>query len=219
MPLEFLYQYGCDGLPRKTKKDSKKTRSRLLEAALDIFSEKSFSDVTLDEIAGRVCLTKGALYWHFKNKSDILSKLIEEVFLDSERAFADEYGEPETLADLSSYYKKKLVNPDKKNKFMKVYALMLRRYEWPEDVRSDVFSNLRSLMQKEKTMINDLLLKSLREKIIREDIVAEDVSTAITSVFSGLFILTLNDVVTDDLSKCIDFICNAFIKELIHKKD
>lgn len=219
MPLEFLYQYGSDGLPRKTKEDSIKTRSRLLEAALDVFSERSFSEVTLDAIAGRVCMTKGALYWHFKNKSDILSKLIEEVFLNSAKAFADKYGEPETLADLCSYYKKKLVFPDKKDRFMKVYALMLRRYEWPEDVRSDVFSNLRSLMKKEKAMINELLLKLLREKSIREDIVTEDVSVTITSVFYGLFTLKLNEIVTDDLSKSIDFIFDAFSKELNYKEN
>lgn len=206
-------------LPRKTKEDSIKTRSRLLEAALDVFSERSFSEVTLDAIAGRVSMTKGALYWHFKSKSDILSKLIEEVFLNSAKAFADKYGEPETLADLCSYYKKKLVFPDKKDRFMKVYALMLRRYEWPEDVRSDVFSNLRSLMKKEKSMINELLLKLLREKSIREDIVTEDVSVAITSVFYGLFTLKLNEIVTDDLSKSIDFICDAFSKELNYKEN
>jgi len=206
-------------MPRKTKEDSIKTRSRLLEAALDVFSERSFSEVTLDAIAGRVCMTKGALYWHFKNKSDILSKLIEEVFLNSAKAFADKYGEPETLADLCSYYKKKLVFPDERDRFMKVYALMLRRYEWPEDVRSDVFSNLRSLMKKEKAMINELLLKLLREKSIREDIVTEDVSVTITSVFYGLFTLKLNEIVTDDLSKSIDFIFDAFIKELNYKEN
>ena len=203
-------------LPRKTKEDSMKTRNRLLEAALDVFSEKSFSEVTLDEIAGRISMTKGALYWHFKNKSDILSKLIEEVCLDLERAFADKYGKPETLADLFDYYKKKLLTPDGNDRYLKVYALILRRYEWPEDARSEVFSILRSLVKKEKTMINDLLLKSLREKSIREDIVAEDVSAAITSVFYGLFILTLNDIVTDDISKCIDFVCDAFKKELLY---
>ena len=206
-------------MPRKTEKDSMKTRSRLLEAALDVFSEKSFSEVTLDEIAGRISMTKGALYWHFKNKSDILSKMIEEVCLDLERAFAEKYGKPETFADLFEYYKKKLLTPDGNDKYLKVYALILRRYEWPEDARSEVFTILRSLMKKEKTMINELLLKSLREKSIRDDIVAEDVSSAITSVFYGLFMLTLDDIVTDDLSKCIDFICDAFRKELLYIED
>jgi len=90
-------------LPRKTKEESIKTRSLLLEAALDVFSEKSFSEVTLSEIAERVGMTKGALYWHFKNKGDLLSKPIKEIFLDSEIEFAEKLVEPETLVDLRDY--------------------------------------------------------------------------------------------------------------------
>lgn len=206
-------------MPRNTKEDSIKTRSKLLESALDVFSEKSFSDVTLSEIAERVGMTKGALYWHFKNKSDLLSKLIGEIFLDSEMEFAEKFGEPKTLAELRDYYKKKLVLPSRNNKFMKINAIMLRRFEWPEDVRSNVFSLLKDQITREKKMINDILLRSRQEGIIRQDIEADEVSSAITSVFYGLFILVLNEIVTDDITKCTDFICNAFKKELLYKEN
>ena len=132
-------------MPRKTKEESIKTRSLLLEAALDVFSEKSFSEVTLSEIAERVGMTKGALYWHFKNKSDLLSKLIKEICLDSESEFTEKFGTPETLADLREYYRKKLVPPDRNDRFMKIHAIMLRRFEWPEDVRSNAFSLLKDI--------------------------------------------------------------------------
>lgn len=206
-------------MPRNTKEDSIKTRSRLLESALDVFSEKSFSDVTLSEIAERVGMTKGALYWHFKNKSDLLSKLIGEICLDSEMEFAEKFGEPKTLAELRDYYKKKLVPPSRNDKFMKINAIMLRRFEWPEDVRSYVFSLLKDQITREKKMINDILLRSRQEGIIRQDIEADEVSSAITSVFYGLFILVLNEIVTDDITKCTDFICNAFRKELLYKEN
>ena len=206
-------------MPRKTKEDSIKTRGLLLEAALDVFSEKSFSEVTLSEIAERVGMTKGALYWHFKNKSDLLSKLIGEICLDSEIEFAEKIGEPETLADLRDYYKKKLMPPDRNDRFMKIHAIMLRRFEWPEDVRSNVFTLLKNQIAKEKKMINDILLRAMKEGILRQDIEVEKASSAITSVFYGLFILVLNEIVTDDITKCTDFICNAFRKELLYKEN
>ena len=206
-------------MPRNTKEDSIKTRSKLLESALDVFSEKSFSEVTLSEISERVGMTKGALYWHFKNKSDLLSKLIGEICLDSEMEFAEKFGEPKTLAELRDYYKKKLVLPSRNDKFMKINAIMLRRFEWPEDVRSYVFSLLKDQITREKKMINDILLRSRQEGIIRQDIEADEVSSAITSVFYGLFILVLNEIVTDDITKCTDFICNAFRKELLYKEN
>jgi TetR/AcrR family acrAB operon transcriptional repressor len=206
-------------LPRKTKEDSIKTRALLLEAALDVFSEKSFSEVTLSEIAERVGMTKGALYWHFKNKSDLLSKLIGEIFLDSEMEFAEKLVERETLADLRDYYNKKLMLPDKNDRFIKINAIMLRRFEWPEEVRSNLFTLLKDQIAREKKMINEILLRSRREGVIRQDIEVENASSAITSVFYGLYILVLNEIVTDDIIKSTDFIFNAFRKELICTKN
>ena len=206
-------------MPRKTKEESIKTRSLLLEAALDVFSEKSFSEVTLSEIAERVGMTKGALYWHFKNKSDLLSKLIGEIFLDSEIEFAEKLVERETLADLRDYYNKKLMLPDKNDRFIKINAIMLRRFEWPEEVRSNLFTLLKDQIAREKKMINEILLRSRREGVIRQDIEVENASSAITSVFYGLYILVLNEIVTDDIIKSTDFIFNAFRKELICTKN
>lgn len=196
-----------------------KTRDRLLEAALDVFSEKSFSDVTLSEVAERVGLTKGALYWHFENKNDLFMKLIEEICLDSEREFAEKYGEPLTIIDLKNYYKKKLLLLDKDERFMKIYAIMLRRFEWPEEVRANIFLIMRGMIKKEKIMIENILFKSRQDGIIRQDIDVEDVAEAIASVFHGLFILVVNEIVTDDISKCTDFICNAFGKELLYNEN
>ena len=206
-------------MPRKTKEDSIKTRTLLLEAALDVFSEKSFSEVTLSEIAERVGMTKGALYWHFKNKGDLLSKLIKEIFLDSEIEFAEKLVERETLADLRDYYNKKLMLPDKNDRFIKINAIMLRRFEWPEEVRSNLFTLLKDQIAREKKMINEILLRSRREGAIRQDIEVENASSAITSVFYGLYILVLNEIVTDDIIKSTDFIFNAFRKELICTKN
>ena len=206
-------------MPRKTKEESIKTRSLLLEAALDVFSEKSFSEVTLSEIAERVGMTKGALYWHFKNKGDLLSKLIKEIFLDSEMEFAEKLVERETLADLRDYYNKKLMLPDKNDRFIKINAIMLRRFEWPEEVRLNLFTLLKDQIAREKKMINEILLRSRREGVIRQDIEVENASSAITSVFYGLYILVLNEIVTDDIIKSTDFIFNAFRKELICTKN
>ncbi len=206
-------------MPKKTKEESMKTRDRLLEAALDVFSEKSFSDVTLSEVAERVGLTKGALYWHFENKNDLFMKLIEEICLDSEREFAEKFGEPVTIIDLKNYYKRKLLLLHKDERFMKIYAIMLRRFEWPEEVRANIFLIMRGMIKKEKIMIKNILFKSQQNGIIRQDIEVEDVAEAIASVFHGLFILVVNEIVTDDISKCTDFICDAFGKELLYNEN
>ncbi|MDO4161819.1 MAG: TetR/AcrR family transcriptional regulator, partial [Pseudomonadota bacterium] len=63
---------------RRTKEDAEQTRQAILASAVDIFYEKGYSKTTFDEIAKRINLTKGAVYWYFRNKPDIVAALINE---------------------------------------------------------------------------------------------------------------------------------------------
>ena len=49
-----------------------------MQSALDLFYQKGYSKTTFDEIASRIELTKGAVYWHFKNKPDLVAALIND---------------------------------------------------------------------------------------------------------------------------------------------
>ncbi len=61
------------------KEQEKLARKKdILDAAAVLFSEKDFHEVTVDEIAGRVGLSKGTIYLYFKNKDDIFFSIIEE---------------------------------------------------------------------------------------------------------------------------------------------
>lgn len=61
---------------KKTKEEAEATRQAILQSALDTFCEKGYSKTTFDEIAKRINLTKGAVYWHFRNKPDVIAALI-----------------------------------------------------------------------------------------------------------------------------------------------
>src|SRR5580692_1433698 len=51
------------------------TRERILNVALDLFTEKGYDGTSLREIAERLGVTKAALYYHFASKEDILMAL------------------------------------------------------------------------------------------------------------------------------------------------
>lgn len=65
-------------MSRKTKEEAEKTRSRILANALTLFVKKGYENTTFIDIAEKLKMTKGAVYWHFKSKSDLLSALMEE---------------------------------------------------------------------------------------------------------------------------------------------
>ncbi|MFJ8040669.1 TetR/AcrR family transcriptional regulator [Kitasatospora sp. NPDC096147] len=54
------------------------TRGRIIDVALELFSEQGYQETSLREIADRLGVTKAALYYHFKTKDDIVHGIIEQ---------------------------------------------------------------------------------------------------------------------------------------------
>lgn len=63
------------------------TKEQILLAALELFSRKGFEAVSVSDIAGKLGITKGALYRHYTSKQDIFEKIVERMYqIDAERA-------------------------------------------------------------------------------------------------------------------------------------
>ena len=75
---------------RKTKTEAQKTRQHLLDAALEVFWRDSVTRASLQVIAQEAGVTRGALYWHFKNKEDLFETLFEQQYADFFAAFNDQ---------------------------------------------------------------------------------------------------------------------------------
>lgn len=67
---------------RKTKIDSLKTRQDLIQAALKVFYHQGVTKAALQEIAQEAGVTRGAFYWHFKNKEDLFEAIFESCYRD-----------------------------------------------------------------------------------------------------------------------------------------
>jgi AcrR family transcriptional regulator len=54
-----------------------RTKARLIEAAAKVIGEKGYDRASLEEIAMRAGMTRGAVYGNFKNKEELFLALIE----------------------------------------------------------------------------------------------------------------------------------------------
>lgn len=59
---------------------SKERKKQILDAATNVFARSGFHQARMDDIAKEAGLSKGALYWYFKNKGDIITAILESVF-------------------------------------------------------------------------------------------------------------------------------------------
>jgi TetR/AcrR family transcriptional regulator, acrAB operon repressor len=71
---------------RRTKEEAQATRGRLLDAAEQLFYTQGVSQTTLQQIAQAADATRGAVYWHFKDKADLFNAMVDRVALPLESA-------------------------------------------------------------------------------------------------------------------------------------
>lgn len=72
---------------------AKGTKERILEAALDMFSQYGFAGTNIRELAGSLGMGKSSMYRHFESKEEIWNALLDELIAYYEAKF----GSPEHL--------------------------------------------------------------------------------------------------------------------------
>ncbi|MEA2475452.1 MAG: hypothetical protein QOE06_3367 [Thermoleophilaceae bacterium] len=67
-----------DRRTRAARSQGGEGRDELLTAALRVFARRGYREAGVDEIAAEAGYSKGALYWHFSGKEELLQTLLEE---------------------------------------------------------------------------------------------------------------------------------------------
>jgi TetR/AcrR family acrAB operon transcriptional repressor len=75
-------------MARCTKEEALETRNRILDAAEDVFHAQGVASTSLADVAEAAKVTRGAIYWHFRNKSDVLGAMCDRVQLPMEAMIA-----------------------------------------------------------------------------------------------------------------------------------
>jgi len=65
-------------MARRTREEAEKTRQALLDTALRLFAEQGIAQTSLKQISLEAGVTHGALYWHFRNRADLVSALYQD---------------------------------------------------------------------------------------------------------------------------------------------
>jgi TetR/AcrR family acrAB operon transcriptional repressor len=74
---------------RKTREEALATREELLDAAERVFRAHGVGHTTLAEVADAAGVTRGAIYWHFRDKADLFQALVKRVEMPMNAAFEE----------------------------------------------------------------------------------------------------------------------------------
>jgi TetR/AcrR family transcriptional regulator, acrAB operon repressor len=76
------------GMPRRSKEDALATRNSLLDAAEHVFLAQGVAGTSLNDIAVAAGTTRGAIYWHFRDKADLFNAMMDRVAMPLQNAMA-----------------------------------------------------------------------------------------------------------------------------------
>ncbi|OAM27564.1 transcriptional regulator [Eikenella longinqua] len=205
---------------RKTKVEAQKTRNYLLRAALDTFYLRGISRSSLNEIAQTAGVTRGALYWHFKNKEDLFEGLFQQVFaeLSNELAHDVETQSPDIwesfeVATINMF--QRLETDETMRKFCNIIHL---KCEYTEQNHS-VVKIMRSYQDMWQRLLTDTLTLSLQKKQLPEDLNVNLAVVFMMSVISGLMNIWLNMPEQFSIGKTAPHIIRAAMGALKYSPD
>ncbi len=72
-------------MARCTKEDALQTRNALIDAAELVFESRGVAGTALQEVADTAGVTRGAVYWHFKDKVDLFNAMMDRAILPFEQ--------------------------------------------------------------------------------------------------------------------------------------
>jgi len=163
------------------------TSNKILTQAMKIFLEKGYHGTSIDDITQAAGLTKGALYWHFRSKEDLLKNIVEDFesrFLDGLiQAVKDVRGDIQDKFEkyfrynaAFSYYNRELCVS-----FTTLAAELVGAHHGTEP-------EFRRIYKKYQKFLSSLILQGKKEKLFKKEIDPNLAALIIIAFHDGILI-------------------------------
>ena len=175
-------------MPRRTKEEAERTRARILASALSLFVKKGYEHTTFTDIAARLKMTKGAVYWHFETKEALLVELVREMIEKFQRRLEEFLPKGElsfpAVSDMMVQAAGRIVEDPKGAAF---FMLMKTQIKWGADSMAATREKLmsRSMNGPYHTFIR-AVENDIAARRVRADVNPVAIAAVAVSVWDGL---------------------------------
>lgn len=191
-------------MARSTKEEALVTRHRLLDAAERLFHRQGVSQTSLQQIATEGGATRGAIYWHFKDKADLFNAMMERVTLPLEQSLQqvpEQQGDP--LTALRHATRAALVQMRDDAQLRRVVEIAMQKVEYVDELHAVRERHLSVRNQ----CVNDMgraLRLAARQQRVRLRLPAGRAAEGLHALIDGLIFNWLLDTTAFDLPALAD---------------
>lgn len=181
---------------RKTKEDAEITRQRIINAARDVFLSKGVSRTSLEHIASHAGVTRGAVYWHFANKSDLFHAMREQVFLPlidrmDDTLLIDSPADP--LSRIEDFLQDTIKVLNEHQETRQTYEIMMSKCEYVDEfatVLQQILNNCAGIVEKYEQVYQ----KAHEQNLLNTNQNAAQLAIDTHLFFTGLLHMWVKDI-------------------------
>lgn len=179
----FFYFIGLteyrEDMPKVVPEYKEDAKKRIIEAAMVVIAERGCDQMTIDDVANKLGVSKGAVYWYYKNKEQLIGAVLNKIQSDMQKvSFESYYNRPldETLIQMFDRFA--LTDDKQRAIFFEMFALATRN--------SDVRQFTREYYEGLVSTIENAIKKEKRKEFRQTEADAHKLALLIVALYSGL---------------------------------
>lgn len=202
-------------MARRTKQEALETRNCIMEAAVEVFFEKGVANATLNDIAVRAGVTRGAVYWHFKNKLDVFEAIHDQLQLSFVDTIAGELrnDHPHPLLQLERLCSELLIDLENNRHKFKVLSILFFKSDYTGEMAP--FLRLQNERKRQNIdLFSRYFTRAQNHHHLSPDVDAATLSMALMAYMTGIVVEYLRDADGMTMSRQAPRFMRLFFKNL-----
>jgi TetR/AcrR family acrAB operon transcriptional repressor len=200
---------------RRTKQEAEITRKKILDSSAKIFSTYGYAAARLEDIAKQADVTRGAIYWHFRNKADILQNLIIErfsiIYEIIETVLAENINSLKKLKKILITLLKAL---ESNQKLREILTIIIFKVEVVPEIEYQMKGKKKENRNRIE-IIHTLVKQAQNEKLINQELDSYTVATSLNCFFEGIITQWLTDPSLFSLAEQAEGMIELFFKGIV----
>ena len=190
------------GRPKRAERPEASGK-HLLGAAIDCFARFGYQGTSIDRIARHAGVTKGALYYHFRDKEELLFEAVSaRVGEFEQRVLADVGPGDDTMASLSRVIDACFFTATVSNHRRFIMTLMIEAL----DTNPQLSAKFQRILRRMRFFLADIVRRGQQAGRVRADVDPVDAAAVIAGAIMGAEIQHYQDPEEIDLRRVLDTI-------------
>ncbi|MCP4089385.1 MAG: TetR family transcriptional regulator [Gammaproteobacteria bacterium] len=174
-------------MARKTAEDSEKTRQLLIEKAGEVFYQKGVSRTTLQDVAEAAGMSRGAIYWRFKDKDELFEAFVNDVASPFEKVIENLLKNDAFNAydKLRQFMLTGLLIPAKNENIMRAITVLAHRCEYTDEFRAGQ-TQMDKFDQEYFGLVMTLVEEAQQQQLLKNEQTPRVITFAIVAFMDGI---------------------------------